>query len=116
MMVAELGTCRMPEDPISPTPVEGYVVSFVAIYERGFCVSSHRLFHSMLQHYHMELHNLPPSAILHIMAFVTLCEAYTGIDPHFDLWNYLLRIRHPQDLNAELTISGGEGGGVVILV
>jgi hypothetical protein len=21
-------------------------------------------------------------------AFVTLCEAYMGIEPHFDLWNY----------------------------
>jgi hypothetical protein len=21
-------------------------------------------------------------------AFMTLCEAYMGIEPHFDLWNY----------------------------
>jgi hypothetical protein len=30
-MMAELVTCRVPEDLISPAPVEGYVVSFVAI-------------------------------------------------------------------------------------
>jgi hypothetical protein len=29
-----------------------------------------------------------PSVILHMAAFVTLCEAYMGIDPHFNLWNY----------------------------
>jgi hypothetical protein len=31
---------------------------------------------------------LNPLRILHIAAFVTLCEAYMGIEPDFDLWNY----------------------------
>jgi hypothetical protein len=26
-------------------------------------------------------------------AFVTLCEAYMGIEPHFNLWNYFFRAR-----------------------
>jgi hypothetical protein len=30
-------------------------------------------------------------AILHMVAFVTLCEAYMGIEPHFNLWNYFFR-------------------------
>jgi hypothetical protein len=30
-----------------------------------------------------------------------------GIDPHFDLWNYFFHVQRPQDLNTELTISGG---------
>jgi hypothetical protein len=38
----------------------------------------------------MELHHLTPSGILHITTFVTLCEAYMGIDPHFIMWNYFL--------------------------
>jgi hypothetical protein len=29
-----------------------------------------------------------PLEILHIVAFVTLCEAYMGIGPHIDQWNY----------------------------
>jgi hypothetical protein len=41
MMVAELVTCRVLEDPVSPTPVEGYMVSFMVFYERGFDMSSH---------------------------------------------------------------------------
>jgi hypothetical protein len=36
---------------------------------------------------------LTPSGILHIVAFVTLCEAYMGIEPHFDLWNYFFHAR-----------------------
>jgi hypothetical protein len=31
---------------------------------------------------------LAPSGILHMAAFVTLCEAYMGIEPYFNLWNY----------------------------
>jgi hypothetical protein len=26
-------------------------------------------------------------------AFVTLCEAYMEIEPHFNLWNYFFRAR-----------------------
>jgi hypothetical protein len=40
------------------------------------------------------------------MAFVTLCEAYLGIDPDLDLWKYIFHVCHPQDLEAELMISG----------
>jgi hypothetical protein len=39
--------------------------------------------------------------------FLTLCEAYMGIDFYFNLWNYFFCIRHPKDPNAELIISGG---------
>jgi hypothetical protein len=35
----------------------------------------------------------PPSGIPHIAAFVTLYEAYMGIEPHFNLWNYFFRAR-----------------------
>jgi hypothetical protein len=45
--------------------------------------------------------------ILHIAAFMTLCEAYIGIDPLFDLWNYVLHVWCPQDPNVEMTVSGG---------
>jgi hypothetical protein len=33
MMVEEFVTYRVPEDPVSPMPVEGSMVSFVAFYE-----------------------------------------------------------------------------------
>jgi hypothetical protein len=43
---------------------------------------------------------LTPSGILHIATFVALCEAYMGIEPHFDLWNYFFytRLRLGSDL------------------
>jgi hypothetical protein len=73
MMVLELTTYRVSEDPAFPMPAKGYVGSFVAFYERGFGTPSHQFLHSLLQHNSLEMHNLTPSVVLHIAAFMTLC-------------------------------------------
>jgi hypothetical protein len=88
MVVVELATCLVPEDYASPTPAGGYIVACTACYKRGFGVPSHRFLHSLLQSYGLELHHLTPSGILHMAAFVTLCEAYIQIEHHFNLWSY----------------------------
>jgi hypothetical protein len=43
--------------------------------------------------YGVLLHQLTPNSILHIACFVTLCESFLGIEPHFLLWKYLFRLR-----------------------
>jgi hypothetical protein len=80
-----VSTCRVHEDPTSPPPRGGYVVACVAFYERGYGMPSHLFLHFLLQFYGLELHYLTPLGILHIAAFVTLCGAYMGIEPHFNL-------------------------------
>jgi hypothetical protein len=80
-MATELLTYHVLEDPTSPVPVEGYVVAFMEFYGWEFIVPSHRFLYSLLQYYSLELHHLIPSVILHIAAFVTLCEAYMGLTP-----------------------------------
>jgi hypothetical protein len=62
---------------------------------------------SLLRYYDLELHHLTPLGVLHITAFVTLCEAYLGIGPKLDLWKYFFRVWDPQDPRAELMISRG---------
>jgi hypothetical protein len=104
MTAMELAAYHVPEDPVFPAPAKEYVVTFVAFYERGFGVPLHWFLCSLLQQYSLELHNLTPSGVLHIMAFMTLCDAYMGIDPQVDLWNYFFRVRRLQDPDAELTI------------
>jgi hypothetical protein len=91
MTVVEFMTCCVPEEPISPVQAGGYVVACAAFYERGFGVRAHQFLHSFLQFYALELHHLTTSGILHMVALVTLCEAYMGIEPHFNLWNYFFR-------------------------
>jgi hypothetical protein len=68
-------------------------------------VPSHRFLHFLLQFYGMELHHLTPSGIVHIAAFMTLCEDYMGIEPHFNLWNYFFRARLWSGSNVEVVVS-----------
>jgi hypothetical protein len=75
MMVAELVTCHMTEDPASPIQVRRYIMACAAFYGRGFGAPSHRFLCSLLQFYSLELHHLTSLRILHMVAFVTLCEA-----------------------------------------
>jgi hypothetical protein len=70
----------------------GYVVACSEFYERGFGAPPHRFLHTLLHFYGLELHHLTPSGILHIAAFVILCEAYMGIEPHLNPWNYFFRV------------------------
>jgi hypothetical protein len=96
----------VPNDHVLLVPVEGYVVFFTTFYERGFDMPPHQFLCSLLRCYDLELHHLTPLGVLHIAAFVTLCEAYLGIDPDPDLWKYFFHVCHSQDLEAELMISG----------
>jgi hypothetical protein len=95
MMVEELATYHVPEDPVYPVPAGGYMVAYTTFYEQGFSMPSRRFLCSLLQYYGLELHRLSPLGILHIVAFVALCEVYMGIETHFDLWNHFFRVRLP---------------------
>jgi hypothetical protein len=47
---------------------------------------------------------MTPNSILHLAIFITVCEAFFGIDPHWGLWRKIFFVmRH----------SGGEGPHVV---
>jgi hypothetical protein len=103
MVAAELKACCVPGDPTFPAPAEGYVASFVAFYEWIFGMPPHRFLCSLLWYYSLELHYLTPSGVLRIVAFVTLCEAYLGINLKLYLWKYF-RVWCTQYSEAELMI------------
>jgi hypothetical protein len=48
MTTMKLMAHHVSEDPAFPTPMEGYMVSFVVFYEWGFGTSSHWFLHSLL--------------------------------------------------------------------
>jgi hypothetical protein len=97
MMVAEFATYLMPVDPTSPALVKGFIMVCAAFYEQGFDALPHRFLHSLLWSYGLELHHLTPLGILHMAAFVTLCEAYIGIEPTLNLWSHFFQARLRQD-------------------
>ncbi len=75
-----------------PTANTGEIVVFESFFYRGFSVPTSRFFRGLLHFYKIELVHLNPNSILHIAAFIHLCEAYLGIGPHFALFRYLFQV------------------------
>ena len=42
--------------------------------------------------YNIELQHLNPNGIQDMAAFITLCEGFLEISPHFDLWRYFFAV------------------------
>ena len=40
----------------------------------------------LMFYYGLEFHDLAPESILHISAFIVVCEAFLRVTPHFGLW------------------------------
>jgi hypothetical protein len=66
-----------------PKPSSGFQVMFLAFLLRGLSLPAHEFLRGLLYFYGVQLHQLTPNSILHIAYFVTLCESFLGIKPHF---------------------------------
>jgi hypothetical protein len=82
---------------------------FLTFLLRGFSLPAHEFLHGLLFVYGVQLHQLTPNSILHIACFVTLCESFLGIEPHFLLWRSIFRLRP----NVSLARKPELGGAVV---
>jgi hypothetical protein len=72
---------------IIPRPPTGFRVIFLAFLLRGLSFPLHPFLRGLLFAYGIQLHDLNPNTILHIACFVTLCECFLGIEPHWALWH-----------------------------
>jgi hypothetical protein len=94
-----------------PKPPSGFRVMFFDFLLRGLFLPAHEFLHGLLFVYGVQLHQLTPNSILHIACFITLCESFLGIEPHFLLWKYLFWLRPSVSLAKK-----PELGGAVIYV
>jgi hypothetical protein len=76
-----------------PKPSSGHRVMFLAFLLSGLSLPAHEFLCWLLFVYGVQLHQLTPNSILHIACFITLCESFLGIDPHWILWKFLFRLR-----------------------
>jgi hypothetical protein len=76
-----------------PKPRDIFRAMFLAFLLRGLSLPAHEFLRGLLFVYRVQLHQLTPNSILHIACFITLCESFLGIDPHFLLWRSLFRLR-----------------------
>jgi hypothetical protein len=84
------------------------IIIFYHFDERGLALPSCSFFRSFLYYYGLELHHLNPNSIYHISIFIHLCEAFLGIEPHWDLFRFLFRVK-PQPTIKNPSIVGGAG-------
>jgi hypothetical protein len=81
-----------PSTGIIRHPQPGFRVIFLAFIFFGLSRPAHKFLRGLLFVYGMQLHQLTPNSILHIACFITLCEAFLGINPHWGLWKYLFHL------------------------
>ena len=83
---------------LHPRPDE--VVTFCIFYTRGLGHPGHPFLLGLLEEWKIGLHRLNPTGMLHIVNFVTVCEAFLGIDPHVDLFREMF-VGRPVTLKRE---------------
>ncbi|KAK1694800.1 hypothetical protein QYE76_011497 [Lolium multiflorum] len=52
------------------------------------------------------LHQQTPNSILHISIFITLCECFLGIHPHWGLWKCIFYLRRNNSKNIVYNVGG----------
>jgi hypothetical protein len=89
-----------------PKPPSGFRVMFLAFLLRGLSFPAHDFLRGLLFVYGVQLHQLTANSILHIACFVTLCESFMGIEPHWLLWKFLFRLRPSVALSRKPELGG----------
>jgi hypothetical protein len=69
------------------------LVVFEDFYQRGFGLPAHPFMRKLLAYYGISLVHLNPNSILHLSIFINLCEAYLGIEPHFNLFRCFFHLK-----------------------
>jgi hypothetical protein len=65
---------------------------FLSFLFRGLSLPAHEFLRGLLFVFGVQLHQLTPNSILHIACFITLCESFLGIEPHFLFWRSIFRL------------------------
>ena len=60
------------------------MVSLLTFHERGLGYPAHWFLRGLLNEWGLELQHLNPMGVLHIAGFVTVCEAFLGMETHAD--------------------------------
>jgi hypothetical protein len=79
------------ENYLDPRP--GEIVMFEDFYWPRFGNPCHTFLRKLCDYYKVSICNLHPNSILAVSIFITLCESYLGIQPHFNLWRHFFCLK-----------------------
>jgi hypothetical protein len=104
----EVGNVILPGSGSRLNPLDGFSVMFIAFLYRGLSFPTHEFLRRLVVSYGIQLWQLTPNSILHLAIFITLCEAFLGIDPHWGLWKKIFFVKHYNCNNGSF-VTGGVG-------
>ncbi|KAK1612256.1 hypothetical protein QYE76_035929 [Lolium multiflorum] len=89
----------------SPSSIRFRVI-FVDFLIRGLSLPVQEFLRGLLFIYGIQLHQLTPNSLIHISIFITLCECFLGIQPHWGLWKRIFYLRHNNSRNTIYNVGG----------
>ncbi|KAM0896290.1 hypothetical protein ACQ4PT_023301 [Festuca glaucescens] len=89
-----------------PNPPAGFIVMFSAFLFRGLSLPAHEFLRCLLFSYGIQLRQLTPNSILHLTIFITVCEAFLGIDPHWGPWKKIFFVKRHSGKNGPYVVGG----------
>jgi hypothetical protein len=93
-------------DEVIPRPAEGFRVMFLSFLLCGLSLTAHEFLRLLLIVYGVQLYQLTPNSILHVACFITLCEGFLVINPHWGLWKWIFYL-HRNASKEEIHDVGG---------
>lgn len=78
---------------VPPAPIADECVLHQDFFGCGLGFPLHNFVRGLLLLFGCQLHHLTSTRILHISNFITLCEYYPGMAPHFELFRHFLCIQ-----------------------
>jgi hypothetical protein len=102
------GNVILPGAASRPNPPAGFTVMFLSFLYRGLSLPAHEFLRRLLHVYEIQLWELTPNSILLLAIFITLCEAFLGIEPHFGLWKNIFFVKRCNCSNGSF-VTGGVG-------
>ncbi|KAK1650760.1 hypothetical protein QYE76_068565 [Lolium multiflorum] len=102
------GNVILPVSASRPSPPVGFTVMFMSFLYRGLSLPAHEFLRRLLHVYEIQLWQLTPNSILHLAIFITLCEAFLGIEPHFGLWKKIFFVKC-YNCSSSSFVTGGVG-------
>ncbi|KAK1653003.1 hypothetical protein QYE76_070808 [Lolium multiflorum] len=88
-------------------PHLGFYCDLLSFLHRGLSLPTHGFLLHLLRTYEIKV-QLTPNSILHVAVFITLCEAFLGIEPHFGLWKKIFYVKRYSSSNGYF-VTGGVG-------
>jgi hypothetical protein len=105
-LISDSDSVIFPSTERIPKPQSSFRVMFLAFLLCDLSLPAHEFLRGLLYVYGAQLHQLTPNSLLHIACFITLCESFLGIEPHFTLWRSLFWLRPSVSLSKKPELGG----------